>query len=102
MCPFYYFYKMNYLFIIQGEGLGHLSQAIALKEQHEKDGHFVRKAFIGSSPEREIPAYASEVFGEMEVFRSPNFIKTSDNKGIKPGLSILFNFFLFFRVHGVS
>jgi len=86
---------MNYLFIIQGEGRGHLSQAIALKELLEKEGQFVKKAFIGSSPQREIPAYAKEVFGESLLhFRSPNFLKTHDKRGIKPGLSILSNFLL--------
>ncbi|MCK4922017.1 MAG: hypothetical protein KAS71_13290 [Bacteroidales bacterium] len=87
---------MNYLFIIQGEGRGHLSQAIALKEKLEKDGHHVEKAFIGTSPERTIPNYAKEVFGnKLATFRSPNFLKTPDKKGIKPGLSILYNILLF-------
>ncbi|MCF8378608.1 MAG: hypothetical protein K9H49_03465 [Bacteroidales bacterium] len=83
---------MNYLFIIQGEGRGHLSQAIALREQLEKEGHVVVKAFMGESPARIIPIYAREIFGKgLSTFRSPNFIKTRDKKGIRPGLSILYN-----------
>lgn len=87
---------MNYLFIIQGEGRGHLSQAIALKEKLEREGHVIKKAFIGCSPQREIPVYAKAVFRESLVtFRSPNFLKTRDKRGIMPGLSILSNLIKF-------
>lgn len=87
---------MNYLFIIQGEGRGHLSQAIALKEKIEAEGNTVGKVWMGTSPQRPAPNYAKEVFGDSLVFfRSPNFIRTRDKKGIIPGLSLAYNFLIF-------
>lgn len=87
---------MNYLFIIQGEGRGHISQAIALKEKIEAEGNIVKKVWIGTSPQRSKAHYAEEVFGDkLAFFRSPNFIKTRDRKGIRPGLSIVYNLLIF-------
>jgi UDP:flavonoid glycosyltransferase YjiC (YdhE family) len=40
---------MKYLFIIQGEGRGHLTQAIALCEILHKNNHEVVGALIGSA-----------------------------------------------------
>ena len=86
---------MNYLFIIQGEGRGHLSQAIALKEKIEAEGNPVGKVWMGTSPQRPVAKYAKEVFGEKLVFfRSPNFLNTNDKKGINPGLSLIYNLIL--------
>ena len=86
---------MNYLFIVQGEGRGHLSQAIALKEEIESKGNSVKKVWLGTSPQRPVAKYAKEVFGEKLVFfRSPNFLKTRDKKGVNLALSLLYNLIL--------
>jgi len=86
---------MNYLFIIQGEGRGHLSQAIALKEKIEAVGDTVKKVCLGTSPQRPVAKYAKEIFGDKLVFfRSPNFLKTRDKKGISLPLSLLYNLIL--------
>lgn len=86
---------MNYLFIVQGEGRGHLSQAIALKEEIESKGNSVKKVWLGTSPQRPVAKYAKEVFGEkLVLFRSPNFLKTRDKKGMSLTLSLLYNLIL--------
>lgn len=88
---------MNYLFIIQGEGRGHLSQAIALKAFIEQEGDQVTRVFAGDSPQRALPEYVKNIFGEkLKTFRSPNFLRTKDKKGIRIGMSICYN--LFFAV----
>lgn len=83
---------MNFLFIIQGEGKGHWSQAIAMKQKLDSQGHRISAVLAGRSKQRVIPPYAGKAMGmKIQSFRSPNFIRTSDRKGIRPGLSILYN-----------
>lgn len=73
----------SFVFIVQGEGRGHLSQAIAMKQILEKDGHEIRTVYVGTSPFRELPRYFTELFAkQLQKFRSPNFIQRSGRKGI--------------------
>ncbi len=47
---------------------------------------------MGASPQGPAPNYAKEAFGDkLTFFRSPNFIRTRDKKGIRPGLSIVYS-----------
>lgn len=57
---------MKYLFIIQGEGRGHLTQAIALNEMLSKNNHEVVGALVGSA-DGNIPVFFTE------KFQSPSF-----------------------------
>ena len=80
------------LFIVQGEGKGHMSQAIALKEYLEEAGHSVQKVFVGSRPEAQVPEYFTGAFeNKVETFQSPYFLKTPNKKGIYIGRSLLYN-----------
>ncbi len=82
------------VFIVQGEGEGHISQSIALKEMLEEAGHVVRKVYIGNHPGRQLPEYFKEVFRDrMEPFQSPYFLRTPNQKGIYVFRSILLNMF---------
>lgn len=84
---------MTYLFFVQGEGRGHMTQAISLAQALEHEGHQVSEVFLGVSPQRKIPAFFSEYFNaKLRFFKSPNFISTSDKKGINFPLSLLYNF----------
>jgi uncharacterized protein (TIGR00661 family) len=86
---------VNYLFIIQGEGRGHLSQAIALKEILDGRGDHVKKVYMGRNSYRQTPEYAEKALGlKPEFFRSPDFLRTKDRKGIRPIASVLFNLIL--------
>ena len=51
---------MKYLFIVQGEGRGHLTQAISLSQMLRRHGHEVVEVLVGKSSNREIPAYQPE------------------------------------------
>ncbi len=88
---------MKFTFIIQGEGRGHFSQAIALKEILLSGSHEVKSVLIGKSSYREVPAYFYKQFKNIPIytFNSPNFIRTNNNAGIKIWKSIFFNLTLF-------
>jgi len=82
----------RYLFIVQGEGKGHMSQALALKEYLDQAGHTVEAVFLGGRPQREIPDYFARNFaGRLHTFQSPWFLRTPNQKGIYIGRTLLFN-----------
>ena len=80
------------LFIVQGEGKGHMSQAMALKEQLEEAGHTVEGVFLGGRSNPEIPDYFSKSFPDkIQTFQSPWFLRTPNKKGIYIGRTLLYN-----------
>lgn len=89
------------LFIVQGEGKGHMSQAIALKEYLHEAGHTVEAVLLGSGTPDLVPDYFRENFpNKLQIYRSPWFLRTPNKKGIYVGRTILFNLlhsFAYFR-----
>ncbi|QJW91843.1 glycosyl transferase [Spirosoma taeanense] len=53
---------MRVLFLVQGEGRGHLTQALSLAQILQTAGHEVIGALVGVTAERGIPAFFSEKF----------------------------------------
>lgn len=49
---------MKVIFVIQGEGRGHLTQALALKQMLLHEGHEVVKVLVGKSKNRVIPEFS--------------------------------------------
>ena len=83
---------MRFLFVVQGEGRGHMTQAIALSEMLRRNNHEVVKALVGSSGMRKIPAFFSEqICVPIQTYASPNFLKTKDNKRFRIFNSIVYN-----------
>ena len=77
------------LFVIQGEGRGHMTQAIALKHMLERSGFSVKAALIGTSSARKIPDFVRKNLGVPIVkFRSPNFVRDPEHKGLLIGATI--------------
>ncbi len=77
---------MKFLFIVQGEGRGHFTQAIALSKMIKRNGHVIVGILVGRSRVRQIPSFFTkqmntEIFG----FDSPNFLPSASNK--KPFLT---------------
>lgn len=63
---------MRFLLIVQGEGRGHLTQAIALTEILENNGHTVAGVLVGTANGREIPTFFNETFKAPVIpFSSP-------------------------------
>lgn len=64
---------MKYLLIVQGEGRGHLTQAIALSELLRKENHTVVEVLVGRCKGREIPSFFFDRIGAPVVgFDSPS------------------------------
>lgn len=83
---------MKILFIIQGEGRGHLTQAISLKQLLESEGHEVVEILVGKSKNRELPAFFKEkILAPVSVFESPNFLPSAKNKQVNILKSTLYN-----------
>ena len=49
--------NMRVLFIVQGEGRGHLTQALTMEALLRREGHEVVGALVGKSSARELPAF---------------------------------------------
>jgi len=82
------------LFMVQGEGKGHMSQALALREYLVDAGHTVDAVLLGTGSPDNVPDYFREVFSvNLRIFRSPWFLRTPNKKGIYVGRTLLFNLF---------
>lgn len=65
---------MNFLFIVQGEGRGHMTQAIAFARLLEDSGHQVVGVVLGKSKRRAMPEFFSrEIKAPIHLVNSPNF-----------------------------
>ncbi len=74
---------MKFLFVVQGEGRGHMTQAIALQNMLLKHGHEISAVVIGRSERREIPQYFYDnIKTEIIPIHSPNFLTDKDNKTV--------------------
>jgi len=90
--------KLRYLFIVQGEGRGHMTQAITLFELLTEAGHEVVQVFIGSSSRRKIPDYFyKRIKAPIETLQSPNFVTDSKKKSVRLIRSIGYNALLLGR-----
>ncbi|UCS91510.1 glycosyltransferase [Echinicola marina] len=71
---------MKFIFIVQGEGRGHMTQAIALSTILAEQGHEVSHVLIGKSKRRQLPEFVRKnLKAPITQFESPNF--HTDNKG---------------------
>src|ERR1044071_228625 len=69
---------MKIMFSILGEGRGHMTQAIAVKEMVERAGHKVVSVVVGAGRKREIPAFFAEAMA-MPVEKIPTLDFTFKN-----------------------
>lgn len=62
------------MFTVQGDGRGHMTQAIAAAQTLERNGHEVVAATIGANPDRTIPDFFRHAFGSLLTpIASPGF-----------------------------
>ena len=74
---------MKFLFIIQGEGRGHLTQAIALAEMLQSKQHEIVGALVGSVDGKNTPKFFSESFKNTIIsFRSPCLVYCKKTKAL--------------------
>jgi len=74
---------MRFLFVVQGEGRGHMTQALSLKQILTRHGHEVCAAYVGKSQSRTIPRFFIDRIGApVFSFDSPNFKTDPDRRGV--------------------
>lgn len=75
---------MRFIFFVQGEGRGHMTQAIALSKILRENDHEIIKVLVGKSARREIPGFFYEkIHAPVESYESPNFSTDGKNKGVR-------------------
>lgn len=84
--------RKKYLFMVQGEGRGHMTQALSLQKILTAANHEVCCVLVGKSNRREIPAFFREkIQAPVLCLESPNFIVDAKNKGVRLFPSIWHN-----------
>lgn len=72
------------LFIVQGEGRGHLTQALALRRLLIGAGHRVEAAIVGQSPRRAVPSFFEEAFqAPVRYVDSPSFVADGEDRAVR-------------------
>ncbi|WP_162340326.1 glycosyltransferase family protein [Cyclobacterium salsum] len=80
---------MKFLFIVQGEGRGHMTQAMVIGALLQQHGHDIGSVVLGSSDRRKAPDYFLEAFPcPIHRIQSPNFVTDKANKAIKMGATL--------------
>ena len=93
---------MKCLFVVQGEGRGHMPQAIALRERLEKAGHEVCLTMVGVSRFRTLPDFFAErMGGPVTTFESPVLVTDRHKRGVSIARTAL-NSFLSFPRYALS
>ena len=80
---------MRYLFLVQGEGRGHLTQAISLAHLLQTNGHQVVQIRVGTANGRLIPDFFIEqINAPVECFESPRLIFNPKKHAVNIGATI--------------
>lgn len=81
--------SLRCLFIVQGEGRGHLTQALALRALLARAGHEVAGVVVGQHGRRTVPAFFEEkIDAPVHYVRSPGFVRDAMRRGVRPGATL--------------
>ncbi len=85
----------KFILAVQGEGRGHLTQAIAVFELLKKAGHKVSCVTVGLNMERQIPDFFIRKIN-VPIIRiaSPNFVKDRNNRSVSLVRTVTANLFM--------
>jgi uncharacterized protein (TIGR00661 family) len=79
-------------FAVQGEGRGHLTQAIAMADILKKQGHILTCVIVGCSKNRQLPDFFLKKFSvPLVTVASPNFVTDKNSKSINLGKTVVQN-----------
>ncbi len=82
----------KFLLCVQGEGRGHMTQALSMYELLVEQGNTVCAVILGSSGARDVPAFFFEkIQCPVIQLQSPNFVADKKNKSISLSRSVLHN-----------
>lgn len=74
--------ELKAAFVVQGEGRGHMTQALALARFLRAAGHEVTQVLVGTSPFRSVPDYFVEQIGApVETFAAPTQVPDQAGQG---------------------
>ncbi len=83
----------RFLLVVQGEGRGHMTQAMCLYDLLIENGHQICGVILGSSGVRDIPTFFYEkIKAPITQLQSPNFVTDKKNKSISIVKSVIHNF----------
>lgn len=83
---------MRFLFIVQGEGRGHLTQALSLAAMLRRHGHEITGVLVGRSPQRALPDFFRARIGAPVVeFEAPRFAFDRSNRSVSMLRTLLGN-----------
>lgn len=83
---------MRVLFVVQGEGRGHLTQAISMEKLLRGNGHEVVEVLVGKSESRRLPGFfIRNIQAPIKHIISPNFLPTRANRRANLSRSVLYN-----------
>ncbi len=82
--------SLRCLFIVQGEGRGHLTQALSLRRMLTQAGHRVAEVVVGRSRSRSVPSFFEEAFAAPVTFvESPSFVPDRDDRSVRLGRTLI-------------
>lgn len=85
--------KKKYLLFVQGEGRGHMTQAMTLHDLLIEKAHEISGIVLGSSGKRDIPEFFfKHVKAPILQLQSPNFVTDKKNKSINVTKSVIHGF----------
>lgn len=83
---------MKFIFIVQGEGRGHMTQAISLYQILTANGHEVAHVIVGKSERRQVPQFfIDKINAPITQLDSPNFVTDRDNRSVSVSRTLGFN-----------
>lgn len=83
----------KYILAVQGEGRGHMTQALSMYDLLVEQGHTVCAVLLGSSGSRDIPKFFfDKIKCPIIKLQSPNFVTDKKNKSINVTKSVIHNF----------
>jgi len=78
--------RLSIAFVVQGEGRGHMTQALALARFLRDAGHEVSRALVGVSPYRTVPEYfVRDIGAPVETFAAPTQVPDRGARGVSVG-----------------
>jgi uncharacterized protein (TIGR00661 family) len=84
--------KKKVILVVQGEGRGHMTQAISMREILQSAGFEICAVLVGCSSNRVIPDFFYKKMESPVIsFQSPNFVTDHKNKSIRVASSLLVN-----------
>ena len=82
--------SLQCLFIVQGEGRGHMTQALALRALLARAGHQVIGVLMGQNARREVPEFfLRKIEAPVVYLESPTFVCDAHNRSVRPLASLL-------------